>query len=243
MINNTVLMTLSLQLNRTVKLIGIICCLVCCKPQTSQAQVSDFGAWTTFSLEKKINKKFSANITEELRFFQNLNRFNLSYTNVGLSYKWNKAIKLSLVYRFIQKYTEESYVSWRHRIYIDLQVKQKYYPLTVVYRSRLQSQVRDFNSSIDGKIPERYWRNKFDVRYEIGRFWSPYIAAEFRYQFINDRNKEANSKFNRGRYYAGVQYQYSERTTLDFYFMNQREFNVNNPERNYIIGAEWDYSF
>lgn len=209
----------------------------------SFAQVNDFGVWTTFSLDKKINGKFSANLTEEFRLFQNAQRYNLSYTNVGLSYKLTKAWKFSVVYRFLQKYRDENTISWRHRFYVDAQFKQKYYPFTFIYRARLQSQVRDFYTSYDGKIPERYWRNKFDLRYELNKSFSPYLAAEFRYQFKNDRNKSANNKFNRGRYYVGCQYQHSESKTFDFFFMHQREFNVNNPERNYIVGVEYAYSF
>lgn len=208
-----------------------------------KAQVSDFGAWTTLSIDKKLKGKFSANLTEEVRFFQNLQRYNLSYTNLGLSYKLNKAIKFSVVYRFLQKSKDENTISWRHRFYVDAQIKEKYYPFTFVYRARLQSQIRDYFSSDDGKIPERYWRSKFDLRYELGKGFTPYLAAEFRYQFVNDRNKSANRKFNRGRYYLGCQYQHSDSKTFDFYFMNQREFNVNSPERNYIIGFEYDYSF
>ena len=209
----------------------------------TQAQKTDAGLWTTLSIDKKLNNKFSANLTEEVRLFQNVQRLNLAYTNLGVSYKLNKYVKLSAVYRFLQKSQDENYISWRHRIYADAQFKYRYYPFTVVYRARLQSQVRDYFTSRDGKIPERYWRNKFDVKYELGHGISPYIAAEFRYQFKNNRNKDANNEFNRGRYYVGCQYQHSESKTFDFYFMNQREFNVNNPERNFILGIEYDYSF
>ncbi len=209
----------------------------------SYSQSKDFGAWTTLSLDKKLNGKFSASLSEELRFFHNLQRYNLSYTNLGVSYKLTKSVKFAVVYRFLQKYQDQNTISWRHRLYVDAQFKQKYYPITVVYRARLQSQVRDYYTSRDGKFPEKYWRNKFDVRYEIGKGFSPYLAAEFRYQFMNDRNKSANNKFNRGRYYVGCQYQHSDSKTIDFYFMHQREFNVNNPERNYILGIEYAYSF
>jgi hypothetical protein len=207
------------------------------------AQVNDFGAWTAVSLDKKLSNKFTLVIAEEIRFFQNLQRLNLTYTNLGLSYKLNKSIKLTAVYRFIQKYRDENDFSWRHRIYLDAQFKEKYYPFTFVYRARLQTQVRDYYSSDDGKFLESYWRNKFDVRREFGKGFSPYLAAEFRYQFYNDRNKEANNKFNRGRYFLGCQYQYTESKTFDVFFMHQREINVNNRERNYIIGFEYSYSF
>ncbi len=209
----------------------------------SKAQNNDFGAWSTLSFDKKLSNKFTVSLSEEIRFFQNLQRFNLAYTNLGISYKVNKAVKISAVYRFLQKYRDENDLSWRHRFYVDAQVKEKYYPFTFVYRARLQSQVRDYYTSRDGKIPESYWRNKFDVRYELGKSFSPYVAAEFRYQFANDRNKEANNKFNRGRYYLGCQYQYSEAKAFDVFLMYQREFNVNNPERNTIIGFEYSYSF
>ena len=211
--------------------------------QDVRAENNDFGVWTTLSLDKKLKGKFSLNLTEEIRFFQNAQRLNLAYTNIGLGYKLNKSFKVAIVYRFLQKYQDQNTFSWRHRIYADLQYKQKFYPFTIAYRARIQSQVRDYYSSDDGKIPERYWRNKFDLKYELGHGLSPYLAAEFRYQFKNDRNKSANNKFNRGRYYVGCQYAYSERKTFDLYFMNQREFNVNNPERNYIIGFEYNYAF
>jgi Protein of unknown function (DUF2490) len=216
---------------------------LCVVSLISNAQNNDFGVWTTLSIDKKINNKFGANLTEEFRFFQNAQRLNLTYTNLGVNYKINKSIKIAFVYRFIQKYRDENYFSWRHRIYFDAQLKQKYYPFTFVYRARIQSQIRDYYTSEEGKIPERYWRNKFDVRYELGKRFLPYVAAEFRYQFKNDRNLEANNKFNRGRYYLGCQFQYTENKTFDIFFMHQREFNVNNPERNFIAGIEYDFSF
>jgi len=208
-----------------------------------QGQQTDFGVWTSISLDKKLNNKFSINLAEELRFFQNAQRYDLSYTNLGISYKINKAVKFSLFYRNLQKHRDNNSISWRHRLYADLQIKQKFYPLTFVYRSRFQSQVRDYYSSDDGNIPERNWRHKFDLRYELLRGVTPYIAAEFRYQLKNMRNRSANNTINRGRYIIGCQYAYSRAKTFDLFFMHQGEMNVSNPQKSYNIGVEYNYSF
>lgn len=212
-------------------------------PLVNKAQNSDFGIWTTLSLDKKINSKFEVSLAEELRLFQNAQRLNLIYTNLGVNYKITKSIRFALVYRFVQKYRDENYFSWRHRIYFDAQIKEKYYPFTFVYRVRIQSQVRDYYTSDDGKIPERFWRNKFDIRYDLGKGFNPYTAVEFNYQFKNERNTDANNKFSRVRYFVGCQYKHSQNKTFDLFFMHQREMNVVNPARNFIVGMEYNYSF
>ena len=95
----------------------------------TQAQKTDAGLWTAISIDKKLNNKFSANFTEEVRLFQNVQRLNLAYTNLGVSYKLNKYVKLSAVYRFLQKSQDENYISWRHRIYADAQFKYSFLSL------------------------------------------------------------------------------------------------------------------
>ena len=53
------------------------------------------------------------------------------------------------------------------------------------------------------------------------------------------RLKEANNEFNRGRYYAGFNYKISDRYSCGAYYLYQREFNINNPERDHVYGIEF----
>ena len=209
---------------------------------SSFAQHNDAWQWTTLSIEKKITPKMSVIVDEELRLFNNISRINLFYTNIGTSYKINNYFKVAGVYRWIEKSKPDGIYSSRHRFYIDAFFKYKYNPVTFVYRARLQTQVRDINSNEDGTVPESYWRSKFDFKFDLNRDYTPYIAAEFRYQFANNRLMEANNTFDRGRYYIGCDYEINKRNSFGLYYMIQREFNVNDPETDYTIGLAYSLS-
>ena len=208
----------------------------------ASAQQYDLWQWTTLSVDKKLNSRFSASFDEEVRWYENISQFNLSYTNVGASYKVSKIFKVAVVYRFLQKGQSDGSISFRHRFYTDLSLKNKFGIFALGYRCRLQTQIRDVNSSSDGTVPESYWRNKFDIKFDFNKPLVPYIAAEFRYQFGNDRLKEANYLFNRGRYYVGLDYKLSPKSSVGTYYMMQWEYNVKNPGRYSVLGLTYGLS-
>src|SRR6185503_18496035 len=100
----------------------------------------DAWQWTTVSIEKKLNAKWTIGFDEEVRLFDNISRLNLCYTNAGISYKINKHFKLAGVYRFLQKSRPDGSFSFRHRIYADLSYKLGIKKFNFTYRARLQSQ-------------------------------------------------------------------------------------------------------
>ena len=208
----------------------------------SCAQNQDMWQWTTISVDKKISPKVTVFFDEELRLFNNVSQINLNYTNFGVSYSINKNIKISGVYRWIEKSQPNGTYSSRHRFYNDISLKYKINPLTFAYRSRLQTQVRDVYSSDNGTVPESYWRHKFDLKFDLNKPYTPYIAAEFRYQFNNNRIREANNEFDRGRYYIGCDYKITGSSTFGLYYMIQREFNINDPETDYVLGITYNLS-
>ena len=80
------------------------------------------------------------------------------------------------------------------------------------------------------------------MKLDLDKKVSPYLAAEFRYQFGNNRLREANYSFNRGRYYVGADYAMNKKNSLGFYYMLQWEYNVNNPERDSVLGVSYSLS-
>ena len=206
----------------------------------SFAQTKDLWQWTTLSIDKKITPKTSVIFDEEFRLFENASRINLFHTNIGVSHKINSYFKVALVYRWIGKSQRDGTYSSRHRIYADASFKYKISPVIFTYRARFQSQVRDVNSSDEGTVPENYWRSKFDLKFDLNRAYKPYIAAEYRYQFNNNRLMEANNSFDRGRYYIGCDYEINKKNSFGLYYMIQREFNVNDPETDFVIGIVYE---
>jgi len=208
----------------------------------SQAQTQpDAGLWCTFTVEKEFTKKLTIGINEELRLRENYSRLNLFYTNPYITYKIKKKLKLGFGYRFISKYMyKESEFSYKHRLMFDISYKYKFKNIVLSYRSRIQGEVRDYNSDPQGKQPEFYWRNKLDLGYEIGKF-TPYIGTEVRYQIIDPRFPESNYGWHRARTYAGIDYEYNKKHSFGIMYLIQQEFDVDDPGTGYILGLEYTY--
>lgn len=205
----------------------------------SQEVQQDAGMWNTLSIEKKLNKKFSLGIDEELRLKENFCRLNLLYTNLGIIYKYNKEIKIALIYRLIEKYDDNDMFSYRNRLMLDISYKRKITKsLSLSYRSRFQGEVRDYYSSEKGKVPEYFWRNKFEAKYSIKKY-SPYAGTELRYQYIDPHNPETNNGWHRIRVFAGVEYKINDKNSCAIYYLIQREWDTVNPQNLNILGLEY----
>lgn len=216
--------------------------LLCFNISSFSQPTNDAGLWTTFNVEKKINKKFAVFLTEEYRVRENFTQTNLFYTELGAEVRPLNFLKVSLAYRMIEKYLEDKTFSYRHRLMLNITLKQKFGNFVLSYRQRLQSEVRNVYSSDIGSIPEWYSRNKFELKYDLGKPITPYIATELRYQINNPRSVQSNNLWHRTRYIVGVNYKKSDKHTFGLYYLLQREFNVSSPQNLYIIGLEYSLS-
>lgn len=208
----------------------------------AQDNYADAGMWNTFSVDKAINGKFSALFTEECRIKENFTRLNLFYTNLGVQYKVTKQFKAALVYRWIDKFQDDNTFSYRNRIMLDLTFKNKFGNFGISYRQRLQAEKRNIFTSDKGYFTEWYSRNKFEVKYDLSKPFTPFVAAEFRYQIHDFRRQESENTWHRDRYFAGVDYKLNAKSSFGLYYLIQREYNVVNPNNLYILGLEYSLS-
>lgn len=206
------------------------------------AQHSDFGNWNTFSFNKDLSKRLVFNFDQELRIRDNLRRINMLYTNIGTTYKVNKWIRLSGVYRFIAKYKDDNAWGIRHRLYGDLIFKYRPSRFAFGYRCRMQWEWRGRGYGNEfGRVAEIYWRNLFKAGYKVNDLVSPYLGAELRWQLQNPRIPYHNG-FDRSRFFAGIDLQLTKTQTLGLYYLLQKEWNVIDPETLNIIGIEFAIS-
>lgn len=208
----------------------------------AQDAVDDFGIWSTISIDKKISQKFGVALDEELRTFDNASRIDQYFTNAGVNYKLDKNIRFGITYRFINKGRDDMSYSKRHRIYFDASYRKKVYAFNVSYRFRIQGQVKDYRSSDNGKHLESIMRHKLDVKYNYKRF-TPYVAAEFFFQFVDPGFPAGNNLWNRERFYIGSDYDLNKKSTFGCFFMLQRTINIDSPQRDFILGLEYNLSF
>ena len=203
---------------------------------------NDAGLWTTLNIEKKLKKNVGIFATEEFRLKENFTRLNLFYTDLGVFVQPVKFLKLSLSYRNIEKYVIENTFSFRHRLMLDISLKKKVGKLGLSYRQRIQAETRNVYTSGDGRVPEWYSRNKFEIKFDLDKKITPYVATELRFQISDPRAVESDGLWHRARYVAGFDYEKNKRDKFGVYYLIQREFNVSTPQNLYIFGLEYTIS-
>jgi len=202
-------------------------------------QVNDAALWLSINAEKKINPLLSVNLSQEFRINENITELGTFFTDAGITYKINKYIRFSANYRFTNKRRFDDSYSKRHRYYFDITVREKTKSFVFQFRTRFQSQYADIYSSADGKIPSYYSRNKFTTKIDLDKKITPYISVEL----FSPLNKHKIFKIDNARYCGGFEYEINRMHSFDLFYMLQREYNVNNPQTDYILGIEYNIVF
>jgi hypothetical protein len=207
-----------------------------------ESYYTDFGSWNTFTVSVKLKGNFSAVVTEEIRFKENLSQFNLFYTNVGLDYKINSHFKTNVTYRFINKFKENGTISFRNRLMWDFSFKQPINKFEISLRHRLQAEKKNIFTSYDGYLLEWFSRQKLEVNYKLSELITPYASLEMRYQISDLRNNYDNMGFHRIRVQVGADFKISKVLKLGLYYLKQNEFDTFLPENLHILGFEFSAS-
>lgn len=214
---------------------SIACFLLLAFSFATKAQVNDAGLWLNLSAEKKITQKFSTQLTQSFRLNENFSELGTSFSEIGVNYKIQKRLSIGAAYRFSQKRRVDDFYSMRHRYNIDISYKLKIKKLSITLRERFQSRYKDYKTSEKGNVPKNYFRSKITMRYNLNKKYTPFISGELFYQLAE--------QIDNLRFKAGFDYEFNKFSTLNLYYMIDKEINVKNPWTNYVIGLGYNYSF
>lgn len=218
------------------------------------AQVYSFNdaqVWFNLYLEKRVTNKFLIHLNQQDRWTQNVSRFNFAYTDMGITYKITKNIKILADYVFTQKrlYTVSENMSplfgTIHQYYIAMTFKRDFGRLRLMYRNMYQFQFNSPFTSYYGLIPFDYDRNKFIIKYEFNKYFTFYGAEEL-YVPLNSPQIKG---IDRSRTFFGVFYNIFRHQQLELYFMYQDRlqngtwFKQNNYYNDYNYVLEKDFVY
>ncbi|MEP7264114.1 MAG: DUF2490 domain-containing protein [Bacteroidota bacterium] len=213
--------------------------LFCLSAFYGNAQVNDAGVWTSINIEKKIAKGFTAGLSQEFRFNENVSELGTAFTEVSVEHKIIKRLSFGIGYRFIQSRNLDDSYSLRHRLLADLSYRYKIKKVGIALRERFQSQVKDIQYGEDGFAPVHYLRSKLNIKYAPEKKYAPWISAEVFYQLNNNKGNEIDNI----RYTAGVDYDFNKRHSISLFYLINKEVNTSDPLTEYISGLSYKYSF
>lgn len=198
------------------------------------AQEQDAELWTSIAIDKKLPENWNVNLESQSRFIENFSTLGITFLDAGISYKINNYIKVAFNDRLIYSPIRNS----KNRIYFDAAFRKNIIErLRLSYRIRYQLQYEKYESV------KKVIRNKIQLTYNIPKMpLNPYVAAELYYQFNNmivysDNEVITYHEFNNYRLQLGVEWKISTKSTMNLYYIKEKEFNVANPDISNIIGV------
>jgi hypothetical protein len=205
----------------------------------AQAQNNDAALWTNIYLEKKMTKKFNSHLNLLSRFTENYSQLGYAYADLGVTYKVAKFMNVTFDYVYIKKRKLDGFYSTRNQFYFNLLFKYNIRRCRISYRTMIQTQYKDITTGGKNDVLTYIFRNKITARYEISKYFTPYIAHEFYYQF----NRNSENYFYRSRSFIGVFYTFSKNSNIELYYVFQKGFNVKSPENVYALGIGYSHLF
>lgn len=191
------------------------------------AQENDFQFWSTFSVDKKLDKATNVYLKHSLRFRENASILSKSFTDVRIKFKHNKKWSFAVGFRDINEWNKEIQKEQRNRYYSDIYFSKKLDRLNTSVRNRLQYQGNDSEYIF-------IFRQKLTLTYNIRKTkFDPDLSIEYFY------NRE--DKINKMRYTFGLSYPLSKDLDLELAYRIQQALNASNPETLFIFEGKLSY--
>ena len=210
----------------------ILLLLVLC----AQAQTSDFGTWVNAGFTREQTKKIDISGSIEARMHENATRLDVAFGELSASYKLVKRIAVELAYRGIVSYDVADGYLPEHRFFIALAANMKKENFKITYKCRFQKKFTKTYKEGLGET-DNTLRNKLSVKYLMrGTPYRPFVGFEL----FNPIEHNRLSFCNKLRSQLGLEYLITSKYSLSVFYLNQREFNVKNPQMLNVVGIGFE---
>jgi hypothetical protein len=203
------------------------------------SQQSDFQCWPQVQISYNASKKIQISLEEEVRLRENATQIKRELTELGMSYRLNKTIRFSLIYRLELNWRNADEKIWRSGMYADIQLREKIQRLQLDYRLRFQSPKIETFTELNNLSVIFVNRHKGSLSYNIkGIPLTPAVAAEV---FI-PVSKQPPIFAQEYRVWLELSYALNKRNEIGIRYGIEREINVTDPLTAYVLGLTYSYS-
>ena len=198
------------------------------QPEKRSSKENDLQFRTGFEIEKEIHKRFAVSWNEELRLKDNLSKLDRIYSDISLSMKVAKWLKLSAGYTFIsidhegkKKNNYKNYWDLRHRLTLGVTLSYRTHTNWIFsLKERVQTTFlteKDINKQ-EKSNPKWILKSKAMAQYKIRRKpLVPYVSLEV-CNTLNAPDLLDGEYLEKVRTAIGAQYRFNKRNSIDFYY-------------------------
>lgn len=209
-------------------------------PVLSQSgRTSDFGAILGAKFETNLTKNLGLEIEEEVRFDHNCTQFDRWLNEVTIDYPFlHNRMHVGLTGGAIRRYNNKHFYENRFRVGLDVTYAETWQRFKFAIRSRLMSTFRDETVGDYRVNPKTYWRNRFQVTYQMPN-------SRFRYQLSTELHWLVNdpqaSVIDNIRTVFTVDYRLSRREHLGVSIRMDNDIQVKQPVDRFYLGLTYQY--
>ena len=202
-------------------------------------RTSDFGAILSAKYDTDLTGKLAIEVEEELRFDHNCTQFDRWLNSVTLEYPFlHNRMHVGLSGGYIRRYNDRNFYENRTRIGLDVNYAETWRRYKFSFRTRLMTTFRDERLGDYRVNPKMYWRNRFQVAYQM-----PY--SRFKYELSTELHWLVNdpkaSVIDNIRTVFTVDYRLSRREDLEFSIRMDNDIQVTEPVDRLYLGFTYHY--
>lgn len=209
-------------------------------PMLAQSERSvDFGAIIGAKFDAEVVGKLAIEVEEELRFDHNCTQFDRWLNSVALEYPFlHNRMHVGISGGIIRRYNDRHFYENRYRVGIDVTYAETWRRFKFSFRSRLMTTFRDETVGDYRVNPKMYWRNRFQVAYQMPNSRFRYeLSTEFHW-LINDPKA---SVIDNIRTVFTVDYRLSRQEHLEFSVRMDNDIQVKEPVDRFYLGFTYHY--
>ncbi len=204
----------------------LVCSILIVFSAYGQSESSEL--WSGYTLKFKINKKWRAELEQQIRATDQLQGIRSAFAEMGVRYKITDYLNLKPQLRYSVNNGQRN--EFRFSLDANVEWNFKEWNLRPKYRFRFQNTTVDYTGENKTLL-----RNQFELSYNLSRPVDPYVEYENFYR-LNLKNEVRNH-----RYTFGLEWKLNKDIDLKTFIRADREVNIKRPDKQNILGLELSF--
>jgi len=190
-------------------------------PLAAGAQDDDFGIWYSATAKVGVSNRVDADISAELRTFNNAGKTEQGFLEAGVDYKLTDFLSAGASYRITEAFEDDLKYHPQHKIFFELKSSIKPGNFTFQGRARYQTRFKTYFQDADDEIPDHTLRIRLKAIYRTPALpLNPFVYSE---TFI-PLFRKSERFIGKNRFAAGVEYKITGRHSIEASYLFQRDW-------------------
>lgn len=211
-----------------------------CANLPAQYYEDDARLWMNLNLSKRYDNGFEWQVTVQNRLNNNMSQYN-GYVSPLLGYRVGKHVRVLAGLTAGGKRELNGDYSLVRQLFGGFILRQKTGKFTFSYRNLTQAQANGTGPFGERVVPATLNRNKLQVRFGLNKHIELFVSEEL---YVTLTNTYKYDEIGRSRTIAGAEYKLSKKSSIELFYLFQRQYDFKNvASRYFIYGITFNHAF